>query len=211
MHTVPHWCEVLLQLIPHIVPLQVAAPPLGAGQAVHEVVPQLETLLLETQMPLHLCVRAAHIHVESRLSGVPLQSLSRDDVQSRVFGATSPTQVVPQELLVLSADSVHVRVPGLHGAVLFPEHVIVVFAAHAQLESLLSTVPLQSLSRDDVQSRVVGATTPVQVVLHEVLVLSADKTQVFVPALQGAVLFPEQGIVVFAAHAQLESLLSTVP
>ena len=53
----PHWCEVLLQLIPHVVPLQVATPPAGAGHATHEVVPQLETLLFETQAPLQLWVK----------------------------------------------------------------------------------------------------------------------------------------------------------
>ena len=94
---------------------------------------------------------------------------------------------------------------------LFPAQGIVVFAVQAQLESLLSTVPLQSLSRVEVQSRVFGALTPEHVVPHEVLVLSADSTQVFTPALQGAVLFPAQGIVVLAGHAQVESMLSGVP
>src|SRR5262249_49738032 len=46
----------------------------------------------------------------SWLSGVPLQSLSSVDVQSRVFAVTTPVQP-PQVVLVLSADKVHVRVP----------------------------------------------------------------------------------------------------
>jgi len=103
------------------------------------------------------------MQVESRLSGVPLQSLSMAEVQSRNLGATAPTQVVPQDVLPLSADSMQVRVPGLHGGVLLPVQVCVVFAEHAQLESALSAVPLQSLSLVDVQSRAWAFTAPTQV------------------------------------------------
>src|SRR5450432_2948980 len=87
---------------------------------------------------------------------------------------------------------------------------MVVFGVQAQLESLLSTVPLQSLSMVDVQSRTFGA-TPGEHVPHAVLVLSADRTQVLFPTLQGGVLFPGQTIVVFAGQAQVESMLSGVP
>jgi len=117
------------------------------------------------------------MQVESRLSGVPLQSLSMAEVQSRNLGATAPTQVVPQDVLPLSADSMQVRVPGLHGGVLLPVQVCVVFAEHAQLESALSAVPLQSLSLVDVQSRAWAFVAPTQVP-------HAELAQVWVPALQ---------------------------
>jgi len=42
-----------LQVNPHAVPLHVGVALATAGQAVHDVVPQLLTLVLETQAPLH--------------------------------------------------------------------------------------------------------------------------------------------------------------
>jgi hypothetical protein len=72
------------------------------------------------------------VQVESRLSAVPLQSLSSVDVQSRVFAVTTPEQV-PQVVLVLSADKVQVRVPDLQMPVLLPGHWPVVLAGQVQV------------------------------------------------------------------------------
>ena len=85
------------------------------------------------------------------------------DVQSRAFGAMTPEQVVLQEVLVLSADKRQVLIPALHGGVLLPGQVIVVLAGQAQVESMLSGVPLQSLSLADVQSRAWAFVAPTQV------------------------------------------------
>jgi hypothetical protein len=132
------------------------------------------------------------------------------DVQSRAFGAINPAHAVLHDVLALSADRTHVLLPALQGGVLLPAQGIVVFGVQAQLVSLLSAVPLQSLSMVEVQSRAFGA-TPGEHAPHAVLVLSADRTQVLVPTLQGGVLFPGQAMVVFAVQVQLVSLLSTVP
>jgi hypothetical protein len=47
-----HSLEPPGQAPPHDVPSQVAVPPVGTGHAVHDA-PQLDTLVLETQAPLH--------------------------------------------------------------------------------------------------------------------------------------------------------------
>jgi hypothetical protein len=41
------------QVVPQARPSQVAVPPLGTGQAMHEVGPQLLVLVSETHFPLH--------------------------------------------------------------------------------------------------------------------------------------------------------------
>jgi hypothetical protein len=84
-----------------------------------------------------------------------LASLPREQVSADA-GSTCPTQVVLQAVLVLSADKMHVRVPELQGRLLLPGHGPEVPAGQTQVESWLSGVPLQSLSRDDVQSRALG-------------------------------------------------------
>ena len=54
---VPHTCVPAPQVKPHVVPLQVVElAPVGNGQAVHDVVPQLSTLVLLAQMPEQLWV-----------------------------------------------------------------------------------------------------------------------------------------------------------
>jgi hypothetical protein len=107
---------------------------------------------------------------------------------SAAAGSTCPTQVDPTIVLALSADNVHVFAPGVQGGVVLPEHGTGTPGVQTQVDvSWLSGVPLQSLSSVDVQSRVFAVTTPVQVP-QVVLVLSADKVQVRVPALQMPVL-----------------------
>lgn len=53
----------MLQPTPHWVPSQVAAPPWGAGHAVHEVVPQLLVSMLLTHVPPQLCMPLGQAHL----------------------------------------------------------------------------------------------------------------------------------------------------
>jgi hypothetical protein len=57
MHPAPHDLNPLLQVKPQVVPSQVAVPPAGATQGVHET-PQLATLWSSAQTPEHRCVPA---------------------------------------------------------------------------------------------------------------------------------------------------------
>jgi hypothetical protein len=136
---------------------------------------------------VHVCVPHAHVFGGSSLVhwqpsfGMPLQlaSLPRVEQASAVAGSTCPTHVVPQVVLALSADKMHVRVPDLHDPVLLPGHGPVEPAGHTHVVvSWLSGRPLQSLSSVDVQSRAFAATAPVQIVGQVAL------TQICVPGLQ---------------------------
>jgi len=49
---VPHWWKLLLQVNPHVPEVQVAVPPAGAEQTVHEV-PQLAASLLDAHALPH--------------------------------------------------------------------------------------------------------------------------------------------------------------
>jgi hypothetical protein len=49
-HAPPQARWPLGQVMPQVVPLQVAVPPVAVGHGVHEV-PQVATLVLETQLP----------------------------------------------------------------------------------------------------------------------------------------------------------------
>jgi hypothetical protein len=53
-HAPLHRLSLVGQLVPHDVPLHVALPPVGAGHAVHEVVPQLLGDVLLEHVPLQL-------------------------------------------------------------------------------------------------------------------------------------------------------------
>jgi hypothetical protein len=106
-----------------------------------------------------------------------LASLPRAQV-SAAAGSTCPVHVVLQDVLALSADKMHMRVPDLQGALLLPGHAPEVPAGQTQVASWLSGMPLQSLSVVEVQSRAFAVTAPVQVVPHVAL------TQVWVPGLQ---------------------------
>jgi hypothetical protein len=52
-HALPQVWNPVPQVNPHAVPSQVATPLAGGVQAVHDVVPQLFTLVLETHAPPH--------------------------------------------------------------------------------------------------------------------------------------------------------------
>jgi hypothetical protein len=61
----------------HAVPSQVAVlAPVGFGQAVHDVVPQVSTLVLVAQIPAQLCVPVAHTpeHAVAASMHVPAQA-----------------------------------------------------------------------------------------------------------------------------------------
>ncbi|MEO8215423.1 MAG: hypothetical protein ABI560_19645, partial [Myxococcales bacterium] len=83
---------------------------------------------------------------------------------SAAAGSTCPAQVVLQDVLVLSADGMHMRVPDLQGGLLLPGQGPEVPAGQTQLESWLSGTPLQSLSLVDVQSRGFAVIAPAQAV-----------------------------------------------
>ncbi len=51
----------MLHVNPHDVPLHVALPLDGTGQAVHDVVPQLAVLVFDTQAPLQLWKPELHV------------------------------------------------------------------------------------------------------------------------------------------------------
>lgn len=107
-----------------------------------------------------------HAHVVSALSGVPLQSLSLMEVQSRAPAVTAPVQA-PQTLDFLSVDTVQLWEPALQGPLpSLPGWVLQTRVApevQPQTEStVLSGDPSQSLSAAEVQSRAAACTAPLQ-------------------------------------------------
>jgi len=185
----------------HVLPLQ---HPLGHDAALHThvlvlVLHTCPVVQLEVQipgLPFVQVVEGPHGHVTGNplvqaqpSFGLPLQLASLPESQvSAAAGSTCPTQVEPTITLVLSADKVHVFAPGVQDPVLLPVHGTGLPRVQAvQVESRLSTVPLQSLSSVELQSRVDAVTVPVQAP-QVVVVLSADKMHERVPALQMPVL-----------------------
>jgi hypothetical protein len=85
-HAAPHWCEPAghtqlmpdctkpaLHVIPQLVPSHVAVPFAGTGHAVHEVIPQLLTLVFETHIPEHRCRPIGHWHAPATHVCPPMQ------------------------------------------------------------------------------------------------------------------------------------------
>lgn len=103
----------------------------------------------------------------------PEGSVVHDAVPQAAPG--SGVQVELQELLPLSADRTQVLIPVMHWGAVAPGQAEVVPTAQVQVESRLSTVPLQSLSLVEEQSRGWAVTAPGhavgQVALAQVWVL----------------------------------------
>lgn len=59
---VPHRWVPAAQVKSHVVPSHVVAlAPVGFGHELHDVAPQLSTLVFDAQIPLQLCVPAGHV------------------------------------------------------------------------------------------------------------------------------------------------------
>jgi hypothetical protein len=108
---------------------------------------------------------------------VPSQLASSLGLQPSAADACGPVHT-PQLVLVLSDEVLHVWLPALHGPILPVSQLRSVPGGHVQLASLLSGVPSQLLSALDVQSRGLGGTSPLHVVLH------VPPVQDWTPALQ---------------------------
>lgn len=81
----------MLQVNPHCVPSQLAAPLVGTGQAMHDVVPQFAMLPFETHAPLHGCRPLLQVNPHD----VPLQ------VETAFVGGEQAVHDVEPQLLML--------------------------------------------------------------------------------------------------------------
>jgi len=172
-----HWPEDVLQVW-------------FAGQFVTHAL-YVPLLALHVCVPLHWHDFGGDVLVQAQPSfGIRLQLASLPATQvSAAAGSTWPAQAVPQDVLPLSADNMHVRVPDLQGALLLPGHGPVVLAGQTHVGSWLSGNPLQSLSMAEVQSRAFAVTAVGQAVGQDALV------QVWVPGLQIPIAAGPQGCV----------------
>ena len=66
-HTPPQLVKPELHVTPQVVPLQVAVPLAGCGHGVHDVSPQVATLVLSTQAVPHKCDPPAHGKLQAPL------------------------------------------------------------------------------------------------------------------------------------------------
>lgn len=90
------------QVSPHLVPSHVADPPVGAGHAVHDVVPHVATALLLTHLVPHKCCPLGHPQTPAWHT-IPLAHGIPHAPQSSVLICRF-THVVPHKV---GADAVH--------------------------------------------------------------------------------------------------------
>ena len=139
---VPHSVSPAVHVDPHAVPLHVAVPPVGTGHAVHDVVPQLATEALLTQVPLHGCMPTGQAHAPFWHVVPPAQAVAQPP--QWLLSACSLTQVVPHSVSPAvhvdpHAVPLHVAVPpvgtghAVHDVV--PQLMTDVFGEHVPLHS----------------------------------------------------------------------------
>lgn len=97
MHSPAHSLSPAGQVPPQLVPSQVAVPPVGVGQAVHEL-PQVATAVFEAQADAQVCVPVGQVKpqlVPLQVAVLPVGAAQAVHEVPQVATAVLATQAVP--------------------------------------------------------------------------------------------------------------------